>query len=305
MKFSRFRAKDLRNMIIIIAAIAAAVIVVGIVVFGKVIPDRVAARKMAREEQQISEDMDTLSGDEEKEETGSEEDSSQTEDSSQEEDASQAEDVTTDTEEQSEPVNTKNHEINTNTTNSPEEAGISVSASQTVYKMNLVNRDTCFETFTSNNSKFYGDYASSQMYTNVEIQRDNPDDFKLVFSADEGSGLTYEFGTITSKDLQSYKNSVSSSFNSNYSNVEVMSDTSDAEYCKFYAKGNDGDITIYDLFTVYSGGYFCRMILKYPNPTDDEDRIYKEYYAEYLYRSCGFSMSAEEPRGFQDFQKAQ
>ena len=57
----------------------------------------------------------------------------------------------------------------------------------------------------------------------------------------------------------------------------------------------------YELVRLSADG-IMRMVLQYPEPVSEEDRAFKEYYAEVMYDLCGFGGNSDYP-AWADFKK--
>lgn len=84
----------------------------------------------------------------------------------------------------------------------------------------------------------------------------------------------------------------------------MLSDTQSQYRYTYYLKGHDAQdpgAVRYELVRLSADG-IMRMVLQYPEPVSEEDRAFKEYYAEVMYDLCGFGGDSDYP-AWADFKK--
>lgn len=67
-------------------------------------------------------------------------------------------------------------------------------------------------------------------------------------------------------------------------------------------KDEENDVLVYEMVRV-EDKYVYEMRTSFSDFEDDDDKDWKSYYTECLYRSCGFSNSSKEPRSYSDYLK--
>lgn len=124
---------------------------------------------------------------------------------------------------------------------------------------------------------------------------------ETIFTSDtDDSSLTVIYQTNNSKNHSEIKDILLEKAQGGLSDVQVIVNTSDSDVSRYYVNGREGNLVVWELAEVI-GGKIYQMIVKYPEPTDEEDAQIKEYYADCLYRLCGFSGQSNRALSWEAF----
>ena len=145
---------------------------------------------------------------------------------------------------------------------------------------------------------------------NLEVTHGVVNGFTTTFSSDDGSFLSYGYSWNDRKPNAEDGNLIVQTLTEDMTDIQVIVNSFDESNgaLRYYAKGTDAGnpgLTVVKAINwgQYRDGCVYQMVIKYPNPIDDSDRSYKEYYARYLYDTCNFTDSQEKPVTYEEYQK--
>ena len=145
---------------------------------------------------------------------------------------------------------------------------------------------------------------------NLEVTHGVVNGFTTTFSSDDGSFLSYGYSWNDRKPNAEDGNLIVQTLTEDMTDIQVIVNSFDESNgaLRYYAKGTDAGnpgLTVVKAINwgQYKDGCVYQMVIKYPNPIDDSDRSYKEYYARYLYDTCNFTDSQEKPVTYEEYQK--
>ena len=145
---------------------------------------------------------------------------------------------------------------------------------------------------------------------NLEVTHSVVNGFTTTFSSDDGSFLSYGYSWNDRKPNAEDGNLIVQTLTEDMTDIQVIVNSFDESNgaLRYYAKGTDAGnpgLTVVKAINwgQYKDGCVYQMVIKYPNPIDDSDRSYKEYYARYLYDTCNFTDSQEKPVTYEEYQK--
>ena len=145
---------------------------------------------------------------------------------------------------------------------------------------------------------------------NLEVTHSVVNGFTTTFSSDDGSFLSYGYSWNDRKPNAEDGNLIVQTLTEDMTDIQVIVNSFDESNgaLRYYAKGTDAGnpgLTVVKAINwgQYRDGCVYQMVIKYPNPIDDSDRSYKEYYARYLYDTCNFTDSQEKPVTYEEYQK--
>ena len=145
---------------------------------------------------------------------------------------------------------------------------------------------------------------------NLEVTHSVVNGFTTTFSSDDGSFLSYGYSWNDRKPNAEDGNLIVQTLTEDMTDIQVIVNFFDESNgaLRYYAKGTDAGnpgLTVVKAINwgQYKDGCVYQMVIKYPNPIDDSDRSYKEYYARYLYDTCNFTDSQEKPVTYEEYQK--
>lgn len=145
----------------------------------------------------------------------------------------------------------------------------------------------------------------TQLYMNMERGENKSMTANwLRFSGSDGSMLEYLFNTDHPVDLAYYEETLD--------NMEVLVEahydaTGEAgSWDHVYLTGTDREnpnLVVHVFMSIYDRCPWenVHMIIKYPQPVSQEDRLIKEYYVECLYRMCEFTRSPNRLRLYRQY----
>ena len=143
---------------------------------------------------------------------------------------------------------------------------------------------------------------------NLEVTHGVVNGFTTTFSSDDGSFLSYGYSWNDRKPNAEDGNLIVQTLTEDMTDIQVIVNSFDESNgaLRYYAKGTDvanPGLTVVKAINwgLYKDGCIYQMVLKYPNPVDDSDRSYKEYYARYLYDTCNFTDSQEQPVTYEEY----
>ena len=145
---------------------------------------------------------------------------------------------------------------------------------------------------------------------NLEVTHGVVNGVTTTFSSDDGSFLSYGYSWNDRKPNAEDGNLIVQTLTEDMTDIQVIVNSFDESNgaLRYYAKGTDAGnpgLTVVKAINwgQYKDGCVYQMVIKYPNPIDDSDRSYKEYYARYLYDTCNFTDSQEKPVTYEEYQK--
>ena len=158
--------------------------------------------------------------------------------------------------------------------------------------------------------KNYSFLYPKNLYKNVnlEVTPGVVNGFTTTFSSDDGSFLSYGYSWNDRKPNAEDGKLFVQTLTEDMTDIQVLVNSFDESNgaLRYYAKGTDvgnPELTVVKAINwgLYKDGCIYQMMIKYPNPVDDSDRSYKEYYAKYLYDTCNFTDSQEKPVTYEEY----
>lgn len=145
------------------------------------------------------------------------------------------------------------------------------------------------------------------LYSTVSFSNEHAgDNVHTEFSAPDGSYLAYTMDASFNKPTADNAERLKQNATADMINTSVLVEGFDAAngIFKYYVTGQDAanpNLTVVKTINWGKNIMIYRMVLKYPTPVDEQDRLYKKYYEEFLYRRCEFTDSTAEARTYEEF----
>ncbi len=175
----------------------------------------------------------------------------------------------------------------------------------------LVAHDGRFDAYSDPDIEAFSFNYPLDLFCQVEC---NTEDFSndygthiksVEFTGSEGSTLLYRAykrnDTAGMKDAADY---VFGQELKGLSDIDIVSGVQASDSNAFFIlSGRDienEDTRVYDMIRL-TGEYVLQMRVTFPDYKDDDDKAEKDYYTECLYRSCGFTNSADKARSYEDY----
>lgn len=143
------------------------------------------------------------------------------------------------------------------------------------------------------------------LYTDVKLESGTWDT-DYVFTGTDGSELKYMCHAFSTKyTAEGWRTAVVNLQTEGMSDVKYLSFDDGVDEAYFYVTAKEGNLNVViNGYYNVNGGPADTMVLKYPEPTDEEDRQRKAYFVETLYVLNAFTDSKNqgfELRSFEDF----
>lgn len=164
---------------------------------------------------------------------------------------------------------------------------------------------------SENGIDLFSFYYPKNLYNNVRKDTSITDgnygenEETILFDGDDGSSLQYIVTNRT--DDAELKEAAEYVYNYEEGSLDEATDISplkfDEERGFFIITGreaSDNDKLVYDMLRI-DDTHVYQMKVVFPDYENDEDKDRKGYYAECLYRSCGFSNSSKDVRSYEEY----